>query len=904
VRGGRSSERPRLGALGSAPWRRAPTLLLRHPVALLALTSAAVILVTVSAGFSLYVGSSASAAQAAQMAQRCPGVMGAWAVGAEPLSDIARVSASLARQTARALASARAPGELLGPAVTTLAIPVTASDHSGSASSPLVLYDRTGARSQVHVLHATGGDGLWLTDTTANLLGAHVGQSVRLGSQATVMVTAIYSNLQNAPRPLPRFWCSQETGNEAFIGSPSQDFPPPPLGLVDRTEFVRLARAVGASGVSFQWQRPTAHASTAADGAHLAAAEDVMTSRYPRAQARFVRGASLFVQPTDLAFVARRSDAIGRAVDQSEAPVAIAGLLVALGLVASAGSYWVDRRRLELDLLASRGVAPGLLGLKAVLEAGPSAVLGAAAGIGVARLLVWGLGPSTLEEPGAMASGVERGGLALAGGLAVLGLVAWVRLQPARRGRPPAFSGGQQAGGDHSVGRLLRRLPWELALLGTALFALSGLGSAQTALAPAGAAVASVGPLYLAFPMLFLAGITALVVRLGVISLPRLRSRSERSRPSVFLAVARLEAAPRVGALLLGPSALAVGMLIYAAALTATEQNTLVSKAETFVGSRSAVSLASAMPVPSSLAAQSTEVESISGVPVAGGTIDVLGIDPATFAAGAYWSTTFAGRPLGYYLGLLDRAPRSRGTLAVVVANGQLPSSASIQLQLNTGGVVAKRLRVLATVSCFPGTNGSDPLVVTDAASLNGLAARPEVWSRQGADSVARTLGAAGGTAVALVDSSTVLDTSSFLAVGWSFAFLQALGVLIGLIAVAGMLLYLETRQRSRLAGYVLAMRMGTPRRSHGLSVLVELTSTLLVGAVVGVVLGVVAAALVHTDLNPLPDLLPGTVLTIPERVIVVALAAAVVTAAGGSWWAQRAADRSSPALVLRGTGP
>jgi len=316
------------------------------------------------------------------------------------------------------------------------------------------------------------------------------------------------------------------------------------------------------------------------------------------------------------------------------------------------------------------------------------------------------------------------------------------------------------------------------------------------------------------------------------------------------------------------------------------------------------VDLAAPIQMPPSLGAQSTEVESITGVPTAAGTIDVLGIDPATFASGAYWNPVFAGKPLAYYLGLLDHAPRSRGTLAVVVANGQLPASASIQLQLDTGVTVARRLRVLATVSCFPGTNGSDPLVVTDAVALSGFAVRRAVWSHQSADAVARAVGSAGGTAVELVDSSTVLDATSFLAVGWSFAFLQALGVLIGLIAVAGMLLYLETRQRSRLAGYVLARRMGMARRSHGLSVLVELTSTLLVGAVVGGVLGVVAAALVHSDLNPLPDLPPGSVLTIPVLVVLVALAAAVMTAAGGSWWAQRAADRSSPALVLRGTGP
>ena len=51
-----------------------------------------------------------------------------------------------------------------------------------------------------------------------------------------------------------------------------------------------------------------------------------------------------------------------------------------------------------------------------------------------------------------------------------------------------------------------------------------------------------------------------------------------------------------------------------------------------------------------------------------------------------------------------------------------------------------------------------------------------------------------------VTDARDVLDVTSFLATSWTFGFLQALGVLTGLICAGGLLLYLETRQRSRRA--------------------------------------------------------------------------------------------------------
>ena len=61
-----------------------------------------------------------------------------------------------------------------------------------------------------------------------------------------------------------------------------------------------------------------------------------------------------------------------------------------------------------------------------------------------------------------------------------------------------------------------------------------------------------------------------------------------------------------------------------------------------------------------------------------------------------------------------------------------------------------------------------------------------------------------------------VLDVSSFLTTSWTFGFLQALGVLTGLIALGGLLLYVETRASgARRVSYALSPPDGTRAAAH-----------------------------------------------------------------------------------------
>ena len=151
-----------------------------------------------------------------------------------------------------------------------------------------------------------------------------------------------------------------------------------------------------------------------------------------------------------------------------------------------------------------------------------------------------------------------------------------------------------------------------------------------------------------------------------------------------------------------------------------------------------------------------------------------------------------------------------------------------------------------------------------------------------------------------VTDAHDVLDVSSFLATSWTFGFLQALGVLTGLITVGGLLLYLETRQRGRRTAYALSRRMGLSRAAHLGSLLAEVGGTLLGGFAIGVGLSFVAARLVYLRLDALPTVPPVPLLRTPVAALAGTAAAVLAVTWLAAWMAQRSADRTNLAEVLR----
>jgi putative ABC transport system permease protein len=159
---------------------------------------------------------------------------------------------------------------------------------------------------------------------------------------------------------------------------------------------------------------------------------------------------------------------------------------------------------------------------------------------------------------------------------------------------------------------------------------------------------------------------------------------------------------------------------------------------------------------------------------------------------------------------------------------------------------------------------------------------------------------AAGATGPRVVEPADVFTTANFLGITWTFGYLSALAVFVGVIAVGGLLLYLEARSRTRVSGYVMARRLGLSKAAHLRSLIVELGGVAIAGLLLGAVLAAAAVSVVYRRLDV--DLVrpPTPLLDVPWTAVGLTALAAVVVAVLAALYAQRAADRADPASVLR----
>jgi putative ABC transport system permease protein len=141
---------------------------------------------------------------------------------------------------------------------------------------------------------------------------------------------------------------------------------------------------------------------------------------------------------------------------------------------------------------------------------------------------------------------------------------------------------------------------------------------------------------------------------------------------------------------------------------------------------------------------------------------------------------------------------------------------------------------------------------------------------------------------------------ANFLGVSWSFGYLSALAALVGLVAIGGLLLYLETRQRSRMASYALGRRMGLGRGTHLRSLLAELGVLLGLAWVIGAGLAWAAVLMVYRRLDIDVTRPPAPLLTVPVLAFLGSAAAVAVVVALAALYAQRSADRADVSEVLR----
>jgi putative ABC transport system permease protein len=849
------------------------------------------ILAITGASAPLFLSSSGNAAFQLGISSECP-----WRVGLQSIAQSfmanGRISGEKGEETIeqidRRLTGAAARMPHVGPPqwqILTDTLPASAN----GLTDPVKFYARPGALENIRKLTPGSGQGVWIPDRTAKSLKLDPGDVIKINGfngSFRVLVTGIYQDLSSLPefgKGRSTFWCGQAP-NIYPIG----DALPPALLLADPATLEALSAKRVGFGVTATWMFPVEPGGLTLSGGRA------LTGRFDASKPTVKLEGFASSQRSGLAMIVDRATATVDSLRASVDTIALAGSLVALVVVAGAGVFWVHRRRSEAVVLSSKGFGPMSVALKVLLEAVPVAAIGAAAGWALGVWLVRAFGPTSLLDAGVPIRALLR--VAWISGIGVLVLAA-VAAMGARRDTEPT----------RAWRRSLAGTPWEIAVLllaGASLYEVLTRGPVRTT--PGGQPKVDV--LILLFPVMFITGAASVAVRAIRRGLPLLRRAGRRWRPSLYLATRQLAGAPRIALGLLTATALSIGILSYSAVLSASVRATSEAKAKVFTGSDLSVTLAEEVSPPPDIASRATTVwvsENAHLLPQQDA-VEVLGVDPATFARAAFWDPSFAGPSLTDLLAKLQGGGEPIPVLAtedVSAAGGTLQFRHLLASAANP--VLEVPFRVVARVRAFPGMPASRSLVVATRAALDaqGVPGYPVLWVGGDPDASLSTLRAAKAPILSTTIAREAEQAPAFLALTWTFGFLQALGIVIGLIVVGGVLLYLEAYQRARSIAFALAGRMGLSRGAHRLSVGVELASMLTIGSLLGMGLAWGAARLVYGKLDLLPTLPPPPLFRTPLGLLGLTLLAVAVVSWLGAAGVQRAAERAHVTEVIRVAG-
>jgi len=405
--------------------------------------------------------------------------------------------------------------------------------------------------------------------------------------------------------------------------------------------------------------------------------------------------------------------------------------------------------------------------------------------------------------------------------------------------------------------------------------------------------------LSLLFPLLFLAGCLGLAARLLRVVLLFTRRLGRRWPMAWYLAVRRLAAERGAVLVLAGLAAMAVGVVAYGNGLVRSTNATVEAKTGVDLGANVAVRFGSGDGVPPGLAGRATQVRAEGTGDYGDRRVDLLVVDPATFAQGAYWDSSLAYRSLSGLMNELS-APTVDGSVPAIVVNGSVPASG--ELVASDRPNLKTQVRVVDSIATFPGMTPAAPMLVMAEGRATDLEARMNrlVWTKATGDEVRKAAADAGRPIVYLVDAQQITDSSPALPIVWTFSFVQALGVMVGLLAIVALVAYLDARQRARSVATALLARMGLSARRHWRSLVAELAVLAGVAVVLGAGLGWIAVRAVHHHLDPIPDRLPEPLLRFPYPAILSVVVVAVVTVVVGSVLAQRAASGINLGEALR----
>jgi putative ABC transport system permease protein len=866
-------------------WRIAPRVLFRFPRSAAAVAFGAGVLVLATILGPLFLSSSERASLAAGF-----DLSGRWEAG---LQVIWRAYAypgrpaeeernlRLAAEGRRLLAERVAGVSGLGsPTATLLGGEGRAVSEAGDAAVRLV--HRTEAYENVTVVER-GGPGVWLADVTAAALDVGPGDTIRLttpGGITRARVGTVYENLRDDPRD---FWA---TLTDFIYKAPDSDTPPPPFVLAgDR--FVMDADRTA----QIRWNLPLRTTDLPPSELKAIVREFRRVAREVTSDARGIGGelyelGGFAFEPaisTLLPGIVRNAQ---ERLEASQAPTGVvtaAARVLGAGLMVAAGLALVARRRSEVRALIARGAAPASLALRFVAESAAPAALGTIAAVVAGYAGVRAFGAAGAAEWTYVRGLTGEIALAAGAALALLGAATGAavareersfrrRATPASRLVPPV-AGAVVAAGGVAAYRSLESI----------------------SVADSGEPLA--GSILLAPIGVIAAGALAAGVLLRLV-LPFAAAAARRRSTALFLAAKRLASGSAMTHALVIVCGTALGLTFFGLTVASSVRHTATAKAKTFVGSDLAVGIGpNPAPLPD-LAFPATQVTSIDTyLEGTARPVTLLGVEPESFAAAAFWDDEFATERLDDLLALLRDGG---GTIPAIAVGYDTGASVAI-----SGSETA--IEVVEEAKAFPGMTPGQPLLAmtVDSArrvlATGGFGVRSDqIWAKGDPDEVWQGLVEGGLGAFEPLTVDEVLDTPTIQSIVWSLGLLGGVGALASATAVAGLSLYLQARHTAAQVAAAMTRRMGMRRRAELLSWTAEIGGAGLASFAVGAATGIVTALVVHERLDVLPRLEPEPIFVLPPALVAIAAVAVGAVTAVTARRLQRRMDHAAVGEIMR----
>lgn len=800
---------------------------------------------------------------------------------------------------------------LLAPTISTILgqIVLARSPENPGRSTPVRLMYRTGALEHVDIVDGRPGDGPFIADLAARHLKAKAGDEIQLYNEdpkdaVSLELGGRYKALYNQPQQ--PYWMSLNANIY-----PREDAGPPPSFLfLSAEQALKLSRQLAPEEIQpggfpterlvEAWEAPLRRDEpiTLDEARDLQAFADRFDRMF-RTDERFSE-IFCFTCFRGIPFVTTNIREVVLQTERRLAPVEgpvrlvlVAGLVVALAVIAGAGVFAMATRRTETGLLFARGMNPFTVAVKTCLESVVPAFIGAAAGYGLALLLVTVGGPGGEVGREATRNALVFAAVAVPVSIVLLGVVASV-----------SFARYSESASERLAS--LARVPWEVALLVAAGYFYNRLQSGGALVEDDATGVTRPSISLLVFPILLIGGFGMLGARglQGVIGW--FSARLQGASSAVYLMLHRLAAAQRLAMLLLAGAALSLGIFVHAQTIVNSLERTVDAKAYLFVGSDvQATTVPTAeLPDASFPVTKASRLLDAGTISPGDRDVDLLSVDPETLPEATYWDPQFGADSIEDVTSAIE----DDGGLAlrVAVANSSIERIDAFTY----GGGDTVPTEVVATVDTFPGTSSRAPLLIADAAAVERLfpvlgplessQGSTELWGKGDTREVVATFSALEDEPYTIITAEEVKDIPSISAVIDTFGVLNVLGLGAGLLVVVVMLMYLQARQRARVVSFALSRRMGLSVGSHRWALVGELAILLLGAFVLGGTLAIGAAVIIVGMVDPLAAIPPGPLFVPPlPRFVLAALALLLIAIVGGAF-TNRRVRRARIAEVMR----